>query len=1584
MIFSLYQPNLTIYPSYVIPQYFDGLFHTEIGTATLEQREDSLFIINIGSEGRDGVNIELGEAKGFGFSLVEPNPFTAPTGAFKEWTMLGALNGIPQQKLWTEKHEIIERNGKKSIQISFDSSPLGNQMNFIRAYNESGHLLYSNEFAQGVLWEISGNDNNLIKWPPINEVRWDNTCVVLIPSTFYPALTINFPDDQNTSIRGKIARVETGPVEPLRMPEYCNLVESRMKDISEHYLFDEKLIVFEERLPHHVLGSTRYVAQEQGNRLVLENLGNAGTDGVEIDLSAADEFYLGFEPIESNTDNAALELNAVGYSSNRTEISLGTITQKKLPENDEFIIQPDYRELGNPDIIYEVYKEGELVLATTNAQDVRAGRWPIGCGKLSGQNRLRDTPCFYMEYEDDTPFIIDGQNVGGDALLVLANTEASINSLCFFSIQVSGIPKLTIVEEKTSIELCCKIPDCENRALRFDGLGDYLETDSLPLLSDSDFTIEALVFPEDTDGQTGCSGNFDRIFGFGGDRFELGVCDGQLSIVVDNTSANMIAPLNNNQWYHVAATRFGDEINVYLDCELVHTQTSSFNLGTPFRVGRWPGGDAQDENWEGIIDEFRIWDIARNLDQLDEYKNCELTGSEDHLILYYNFNEGIPTGDNTSRLFVPDLTSNGYNGNFFGFNRVGDQSNYVCSGDFACKNCVPDFTWEFIDACGTVQFINESIGSDLNYCWKFDGVGGCDTDEQNPTYQFSEPGVYTVCLIVGNRQCDEQICKEITVEFNDSPPVLSCVGATLMVDCGGTVTPPADISNSICATFLDVEYVRGDGKTFTDPYTENTTLVCIATNNFGSSNCLFQVEVTDNEGPVAMCLEVLEINLTEDCKALITPDMLNNGSFDDCGIQSLKVSKEVIESEELCEFVPITLIVTDGAGNQDDCTTNVIVNDIAPPSLECGADVTLNVSDSVHPDDLGYPNASDNCEFELTWEDEILNGPACPFQIVRTWTAIDLCGNENVCIQNISVLCDACVSCDESLGLSANLIQNGDFSAGNVGFTSDYSYVATGALGEGDYSVRNSTNLVNGEWSNIDHTSNIPLGEFLACDASDNNNDACYRTTIAVDSGRTYTFCAFVNNLVRPGGMFHEPTIGVFINDNSLASLVLPETPDQWALITFPWEADSGSATIEIRATQTGLIGDDFAIDDVAFLECEDPCDVEDETCFTDSLFISTGFNEMTGGVFMSGQYDSYWNVVETEASIVTPRPATVISPFLPGGWWFQPDAEWISFYEDYILNENNEAPDPPHAFERCFCLCSDSSEVNFDFSVLVDDIAEIDLMNAQDGSVITNLITIDNSTLPNFDDPPAIVNTTLPLASGRYCIRANVRNTDNVAMGFNLSGKIKGGNFLKSNCCRQGNIVYGVVYHDEDMDGFRDFRLNNNPPESGMENWTVQLCDMMGNPLYSTTTDQFGFYQFENIPNGNYILKEVVQGGWTQSAPSSITYNVTVQDQSIIANRNFGNHTSVVGVRTIEYLGNIKIAPNPTQGVFLLSFDLPTKNQLTIQLSTIDGKEVFRQLIGQGSNQQKVDISTLPKGVYLITLVDPSGLQWNKKVVKQ
>ena len=84
-------------------------------------------------------------------------------------------------------------------------------------------------------------------------------------------------------------------------------------------------------------------------------------------------------------------------------------------------------------------------------------------------------------------------------------------------------------------------------------------------------------------------------------------------------------------------------------------------------------------DYNGQMDEFRVWDHARSEADILATKDQELTGSESGLMAYYDFNQGIAGGSNATETTLLDR-ANSYDGALTGFLLSGATSNWVGNG----------------------------------------------------------------------------------------------------------------------------------------------------------------------------------------------------------------------------------------------------------------------------------------------------------------------------------------------------------------------------------------------------------------------------------------------------------------------------------------------------------------------------------------------------------------------------------------------------------------------------------------------------------------------------------------------------------------------------------------------------------------------------------------------------------------------------------------------------------------------------------------------------------------------------------------
>src|SRR4051812_24504552 len=145
------------------------------------------------------------------------------------------------------------------------------------------------------------------------------------------------------------------------------------------------------------------------------------------------------------------------------------------------------------------------------------------------------------------------------------------------------------------------------------------------------------------------------------------------------------------------------------------------------------------------------------------------------------------------------------------------------------------------------------------------------------------------------------------------------------------------------------------------------------------------------------------------------------------------------------------------------------------------------------------------------------------------------------------------LACVNIASADVNLIQNPDFSAGNTGFTSQYTY-STNIFPEATYVVGNnphnfhSTTLANF----TDHTTGSGL--MLIVNGATNSPLAAWQETLPVTPGTAYLFQGWTAEWSSSPAVLH-----VTINGTAVADYTTIDSVGTWGKFSMPW--NSGLAT---------------------------------------------------------------------------------------------------------------------------------------------------------------------------------------------------------------------------------------------------------------------------------------------------------------------------------------------------------------------------------------------------------------------------------------
>ena len=165
------------------------------------------------------------------------------------------------------------------------------------------------------------------------------------------------------------------------------------------------------------------------------------------------------------------------------------------------------------------------------------------------------------------------------------------------------------------------------------------------------------------------------------------------------------------------------------------------------------------------------------------------------------------------------------------------------------------------------------------------------------------------------------------------------------------------------------------------------------------------ISVTDNTPPTVVTQDIT-VQLDASGSATITTGMINNGSTDDCAIDSYSLDITSFGCDDLGGNT-VTLTVTDNNSNSSSATATVTVVDNIDPTITAPAAVTVNVdagtcATALTNVTLGTPTTADNCSVASTSNNAPASFPLGNTTV--TWTVTDGSGNTATAAQVVTVV----------------------------------------------------------------------------------------------------------------------------------------------------------------------------------------------------------------------------------------------------------------------------------------------------------------------------------------------------------------------------------------------------------------------------------------------------------------------------------------------------------------------------------------------------------------------------------------------------
>ena len=203
-----------------------------------------------------------------------------------------------------------------------------------------------------------------------------------------------------------------------------------------------------------------------------------------------------------------------------------------------------------------------------------------------------------------------------------------------------------------------------NRVLYLDGESDFMRVPDVPSLHvfTNALTIEtwfkaSSFYPDD--GQVNSLVRKDTLAGEEDFLLRFRMAGGQPSVEMSpgyHVGALQAShPFETGRWYHLAGTYDGSTITAYVSGARIGSKSASGRMyidRADLYIGKGDPEFSLGEYFHGALDEIRLWNLARSAEQIQAAMNATLTGKEDGLVAYWNFDDG------TTR----DLSGHGHNG----------------------------------------------------------------------------------------------------------------------------------------------------------------------------------------------------------------------------------------------------------------------------------------------------------------------------------------------------------------------------------------------------------------------------------------------------------------------------------------------------------------------------------------------------------------------------------------------------------------------------------------------------------------------------------------------------------------------------------------------------------------------------------------------------------------------------------------------------------------------------------------------------------------------------------------------------------
>ncbi len=200
-----------------------------------------------------------------------------------------------------------------------------------------------------------------------------------------------------------------------------------------------------------------------------------------------------------------------------------------------------------------------------------------------------------------------------------------------------------------------------------------------------------------------------------------------------------------------------------------------------------------------------------------------------------------------------------------------------------------------------------------------EGITGTWTPD---TINTLKSGTFTFKFTPDANQCAVPVLMKIEIT-NEITPLFTALSPL----CPNSLAPllPPVSTNGLSGTWNPAIIETAKQGTFTFTFTPDSGQCAVKTT--------LKIEISDKLAPVAICRN-FTVYLDADGKATITTSQIDNGSNDNCELDTLYLSRYDFDCSDVGKN-PVTLIAVDGVGLRDSCEAVVTVIDNVKPVVSC-------------------------------------------------------------------------------------------------------------------------------------------------------------------------------------------------------------------------------------------------------------------------------------------------------------------------------------------------------------------------------------------------------------------------------------------------------------------------------------------------------------------------------------------------------------------------------------------------------------------------------------------------------------------------